>query len=188
MLTPWHNHRAELSPSEYEREVTALLAALGRDIPGFAVTHQDRVSTPEGDFRFDVTATFEQLGVTFLVLVECKDHRRPVEREDVQVLADKIRAASAQKGILFSTNGFQRGAIEYAAARHIALVRFVEGELTYETKAVRIAGQPHPKPPPWADIPPFVGWLVSLRDGNVHVATIESSRADPLADFLNGAA
>jgi restriction system protein len=77
----------------------------------------------DGEYRIDITARFRQLGVDFLVLVACKDQSRPVEREDVQVLADKKRGTGAQKAILFATNGFQRGAIEYAKVNGIALMR-----------------------------------------------------------------
>ncbi|HET6679788.1 MAG TPA: restriction endonuclease [Gemmatimonadaceae bacterium] len=187
MILPWEDHRAALTPDEYERQVVTLLAALGRDLPGFNVEHQERVVTQDGAFRFDAVARFTQLGVDFTVLVECKDHVRPVEREDVQVLADKLRSTSAHKGILFSTNGFQRGAIEYAEARGIALVRFVEGRLTYETKARRQPGEPRPEPPPWANIQPFVAYVISWNDGGVTCSLAEEDRTDPLVDFIGGA-
>jgi restriction system protein len=110
-----------------------------------------------------------------------------VEREDVQILADKVRAAGAQKGILFATNGFQRGALEYARAHGIALVRVVDGALTYETRADPPAG-PRPAPPPWANIPPFVGQLVTQGDGgSVHVSVVDRSNVDSLRDFITSA-
>src|ERR1017187_787106 len=187
MILPWENHRANLKPEEYEREVAALLGALGRDLPDFVVEHLALVRTPDGAFRIDVTARFTQLGADFLVLVECKDHARPVGREDVQVLADKLRAAGAHKGMLFSTNGFQRGAIEYASSRGIALVRFLEGDLTYETRALRSPDAPRPKPPPWADIAPFVAQVMSFAEGNIAVSTAEPRRTEPLVKFLQRA-
>ncbi len=188
MLMPEENHRAKMSPKEYEREVARLLTAVGRDLPGFRVEHLEAIETTEGTFRIDVTARFTQLGADFLVLIECKDHVRPVEREDVLVLADKLRAASAQKGMLFSTNGFQRGAIEYASSRRIALIRFVEGELTYETKGFRAPDQPRPKPPPWANIPPFVGLVIAMKGDSTTSSTVEDKRTEPLVTFLTGAA
>ncbi len=187
MIRPWEDHRAKLKPEEYEREVAALLAALGRDLPDFSVEHLALIRTPDGAFRIDVTAKFTQLGANFLVLVECKDHARPVEREDVQVLADKLRAAGAHKGMLFSTNGFQRGAIEYASSRGIALVRFLEGELTYDTKALGPPDAARPKPPPWADIASFVAQVISFAEGSITVSTAEPRRTEPLVKFLQGA-
>jgi restriction system protein len=102
----------------------------------------------------------------------------------VQILADKVRAAGAQKGILFATNGFQRGALEYAQVHGIALVRLVDGALTYET-ADPSAG-PRPAPPPWANIQPFVGQLVTLGDGgsSMHVSVVDRANADCQRDFM----
>ena len=184
-LIPREEHRASISPDEYEREVAALLQALGRDLPGFQVQHQETVSTPDGSYRIDVTARFSQLGADFLILVECKDHARPVERKDVQVLADKLRAAGAQKGMLFSTNGFQKGAIEYARARRIALVRLVEGELTYQTRAMHVPGAPRPKPPPRADVPKYLGVMTSVTpEGGLMQSVVDPGRTEPLSEFV----
>lgn len=91
------------------------------------MAHREIFESSEGRFEIDVTARLRALGVDFLVLVECKDHVRPVGRDVVQVLADKRRALGAQKAILVSTNGFQSGAIEYAKQHCVALVRVIEG-------------------------------------------------------------
>ena len=79
-----------------------------------------------------------------MVLVECKNQTRPVERDEVMVLESKIRDVNAQKGMLFSTSGFQSGAIEFASAKHIATVSIVEGKWLYETRA---AGPARAEPP-----------------------------------------
>lgn len=91
--------------------------------------------------------------------------------------------------MLFSTNGFQRGAIEYAQARCIALVRLIEGEFTYETRAARSANAPRPKPPPWANIPKYVGIVTTLSEnGRWEQSVVETERTDPLVEFLVGSA
>jgi restriction system protein len=152
----------------------------------FRVEHRESLVTAEGSYQIDVTARFQQLGVDFLVLIECKDHSRPVEREDVQVLADRKRAAGAQKAILFATNGFQRGAIEYAKVHGIALIRIVEGALMYETRsALPMAARP--SLPPRANIQPFVGLRISLEGSSIHVWTVERGRSDALAEYLASA-
>lgn len=53
----------------------------------------------------------------------------------MQVLADKLSSDRAHKGMLFSTASFQKGAIEYAASRRIALVHFTEEGPVFETRA-----------------------------------------------------
>jgi len=182
-MLPWENHRANIDGSDLERLVVDLLTEAGQSLPDFRVEHQELVATPDGQYRIDVTARFKQLGVEFFILVECKDHARPVEREDVQVLADKKRAAGAHKAIMFATNGFQKGALEYARIHGIALVRVLEGRLTYETRDMYPDGF-RPKPPVWANIPAFVGQCVRIEDGNVHVSLIERGRTDALSASL----
>jgi restriction system protein len=186
-IAPWGDHRAKIDGAEFERLVAELLREAGRDLPDFRIEQQEMVSTHDGQYRIDVTLRFSQLGVQFVVLVECKDHARPVEREDVQVLADKKRAAGAHKAIVFSTNGFQRGAIDYARSHGIALVRLLEGALTYETRSLPQRDL-HATPPPWMNIPAFVGQHVCLGDdGKMHVSVVEPGSADALADFLASA-
>jgi len=186
-ITPWGDHRAKIDGVEFERLVADLLREAGRDLPGFRLEQQEIVRTPDGQYRIDVTLRFSQLGVQFVVLVECKDHARPVEREDVQVLADKKRAAGAHKAILFSTNGFQRGAIDYARSHGIALIRLLEGVLTYETRS-RPQGGPRPAPPPWIKFPQFVGQLVCPGDdAKIQISVLEPGNTDALAQLLASA-
>ena len=44
-----------------------------------------------------------------LVFVECKHLRRPVERDAMLILLQKLHSVGAHKGIVFSTSGFQAG-------------------------------------------------------------------------------
>jgi restriction system protein len=47
--------------------------------------------------------------------------------------------------MIFSTSGFQKGALEYAAAHGIATITFIDGKSTYETRAMN--SQPVEPPP-----------------------------------------
>lgn len=49
-----------------------------------------------------------------LVLVECKYWKRKVRREQVDALATAVRDLRAAKGVIFSTKGFQPGAVTQA--------------------------------------------------------------------------
>lgn len=182
-VPPWENLRTPISGEVLERLVVDLLTEAGASLDRFHVEHQERFVAPDGAYRIDVTARFRLLEVDFLLLVECKDHVRPVEREDVQVLADKMRALGAQKGILFATNGFQKGALDYARSHGIALVRILEGRLTYETRGIDSAGR-RPEPPPWANIQPFVGHCMHVDNGKIHVSLVERGRPDALKRYL----
>jgi restriction system protein len=185
MIGPSADHRARIDGADLERLVVDLLTAAGQGLREFRVEHREAITAPDGRYQIDVTARFRALSVDFLVLVECKDHLRPVEREDVQVLADKKRTIGAQKAILFATNGFQRGALEYARSHGIALVRIIEGALTYETRSAN--QDAHPTPPPWANIPPFIGQRIYLDGTSTRVWVVERDRPDALSAYLTSA-
>ena len=136
-----------------------------------------------GQYRFDVLVTFSALGgASFVVLVECKHQGRPVEREDVMVLESKLRDVNAQKGILFSTSGFQSGAIEFAAAKHIATVTVVQGDWLYETRA---AGEKPTKPPPWVHFDSHAGIRMTKTGTGLAFHTIELARVDAIVEWLS---
>jgi len=116
--------------------VVDYLRSLKSDLQDFRIRHRALECGPDGEFELDALAQFQALGASFLVIVECKHQRRNVKRDAVQILRDRVRALSAHKGMLFSTGGFQAGAIEYAMSQRIALVHFTEGGPIYETKAL----------------------------------------------------
>jgi restriction system protein len=131
---PWDLERLKINPEQFERIVVKYLRSLHSDLKDFSVRHRVPLTGPDGEFELDALARFEALGAEFLVVVECKHHRNPIKREVVQVLRDRIRSIGAHKGMLFSTGGFQSGAIEYALSQKIALVHFTAGGPVYATK------------------------------------------------------
>jgi restriction system protein len=168
-----------LTPVDFERLVASLLSRQGVGLRDFLVTHLEPLTGSDGEYKIDVTARFEALGADFLVLIECKHQRRSVERDVVQVLADKVRSIGAQKGMIFATAPFQRGALEYARRHGVALVRVADGRTTYETKsAIPIRTYPS-----W--LPRHVGWITQLtRDGNESVALLGEVAIESLKDAL----
>ena len=97
------------------------------------------------------------------------------------VLEAKLRDVSAHKGMLFSTSGFQRGAVEYATAHGIATIAVVNGTWLYETKG---AGTEPAKPPPWARLDQFAGIRMSSEDAVISCHTIDLSRVDALEEWF----
>jgi hypothetical protein len=65
-------------------------------------------------------------GLFFLIIIECKDHARPIERSDVQQFIQVRDDISAHKAIIVSTKGFNRGAIRLAESNRIALWQWTE--------------------------------------------------------------
>jgi restriction system protein len=183
MIPPTGHHQARIDGRALELLVVDWLEESGSQLEGLRIEHRELITVADGSYQIDVTARFRLLGLDFLVLVECKDHARPVEREDVQVLADKKRAAGAQKALLVATNGFQQGAIEYARVHGIALVRIIEGAFMYETRSAFQSSQP-PTPPPWANTQAFVGQRIYRDDRALHVWRVERGMPDALVDYL----
>ncbi|MFJ3391596.1 restriction endonuclease [Leifsonia aquatica] len=71
-----------------------------------------RVPNARGDahFEIDVYYEFDLAGVRHRVAMECKDTRRPVERNDVLAFCQKLQDMPSTIGIFISRNGFQSGA------------------------------------------------------------------------------
>ena len=138
-----------VTPQEYELEVKKILDASGVWLVEYDSSHLETLNGVDGEYVIDVVARFTALDVKFAALVECKHHKRKVERKDVQILHSKLQSVGAQKAILFSVSGFQDGAREYAKVHGIALAQFANGSTSWFTKSI---GPPSP-PPPWAGIP-----------------------------------
>ena len=153
---------SDFTPEEFELAVKDVIEQAGVGLSEFSINHLETLEGVDGNYSIDITARFQALGANFLVLIECKRYKNPIERELVQILNDKLHSVGAQKAMLFSTSKFQSGAIEYASTHGIALVQLVNGESTYHTRAAD--GVRH-KPPPWANIPKYVGWLLTTEDG-----------------------
>lgn len=136
-----------------------------------------------GKYKIDVLAKFEALGgASFTVLVECKHQSRPVERDEVMVLESKLRDANAPKAMLFSTSGFQAGAIEFATSKRIATVAIVEGKWLYLTRDAR----PSPvEPPPWVPIETFVGLCMTKTTNGLSCQAIEVERPCVIDELLS---
>ncbi|MGZ3143413.1 restriction endonuclease [Lentzea chajnantorensis] len=133
-----------LSPAQYERAVADIVKDAGHEVIDWKVKLLDPVEGMDGTYIIDVTARFRLMGADFLILFECKRHSRPVERQDVQVLQDKLRSTGAHKGVVVAASGFQRGALEYAKKHGIACVRLVDDAWTYEMRDHAAPAVPQP--------------------------------------------
>jgi len=182
--SPWNPRvPVEISPTDFEKQVTVWLQRAGREQGvSFKATHQGIANGHGGSYAIDVLLEIILLGGSCVqVLVECKHQKRPVERDEVIVLEGKLRDVGGHKGMLFSTSGFQSGAIEYAAARGIATVTVVAGECLYETRA---AG-PTAAPPPWAQFDRFAGIRLSPSENGVSCSTIISNHLEALSKWVD---
>jgi hypothetical protein len=80
--------------------------------------------------QIDVLIRHKQGLYDHLVIAECKYWNSPVERLHIDALATAIQDVGASRGVLFSTKGFQSGAI--TQARHSNIDLFTVRDLTTE--------------------------------------------------------
>jgi hypothetical protein len=96
----------------FER-LTAALHIL--QMQGAAVTWNDEIN----GYQIDVSVRFRFGSYEYLVIVECRDHSRPVERKDIAAFATTIEQTGANKGVVVSAAGFQSGAHNLARLKSI---------------------------------------------------------------------
>jgi restriction system protein len=132
----------EISPDQFEQLVFDYIRDSASAPTTLRLERRDLLHRPDGEYEIDITARFEVLGVAFLVLVECKRYSGSVKRDIVQILHSKIVATGAQKGVLFSTGAFQKGAVKYARHHGIALILVEEHDVRAIVKAAAAPPQP----------------------------------------------
>jgi len=151
---------------EFEEAAKAILEEAGATISKFKVNGKKKFTSDDGEYEIDASVEFTILGgAEFFVLVECRAKKQgnSVTRDEILAFYGKMQSLSAQKGIFFTTSGYQKGAIEYAKKHSIALVQVVDGKSLYITKG---AGVKNVTPPPWVKLPKYAGWLISLAEKN----------------------
>ncbi|RCX19506.1 restriction endonuclease [Anaerobacterium chartisolvens] len=127
-INPYRKFVSSISANEFEEYCLEVLKAYAESesLKDFSMIHNQKIQTDDGDYQIDIYAEFIALSVRFKVIVECKRYTRPIEREKIVVLADKVRSLGGHKGILISTSGFQSGASEYAKKHGIALLQIFD--------------------------------------------------------------
>ncbi|MCL4252074.1 MAG: restriction endonuclease [Anaerolineae bacterium] len=90
--------------------------------PNAVVKRNHRIVGISGRRRqLDVTLTIKTPLHSVFVVIECKDHRRPVGIESVDEFATKLRDVRANLGVLVSSSGFDAGARAQAQTQGIVL-------------------------------------------------------------------
>lgn len=155
----------QISPEQYEQHVRSWLKSTAKTLQEFSSTHREVLPGSDGEYEIDIVVRFQALQTPFLVLVECKRHRRPIERDVVQVLNDRVRSVGANKGFLFSTSKFQSGALEYAVNHGIALIQLIDGNALIMGRS----RDPLPGEPLFPNRPDFLECITRCRQaGSAH--------------------
>ncbi|GAA4337662.1 hypothetical protein GCM10023144_33680 [Pigmentiphaga soli] len=175
---------SNITPEEYELQVKMWLESVGHELDSFSAAHREILSGADGEYEIDVVVRFKALGgVQFKTLVECKKHKNPIKRELVQALHQKQLSLGANKAILVSTSAFQEGAVEFARAHGIALVRLISGVAMYIQGSSQRSSAPIPYIP--ADVDPYAGLLYSPQEGLIPEG-FNSHNNLALERYLNG--
>jgi restriction system protein len=182
--SPWNPlEPASPTPAEYEQQVLRWLKQTSKDFETFEAVHQGSMTGPGGKYVFDVLVNISTFkGALVVVAVECKHQKRPVERKEVIILERKIRDVGAHKGMLFSTSGFQKGALKYASAHGVATITFAAGRFAYETRGL----YGPPDPPAWERIHQFVGLRLASRERRIECHAIYEDDVDAIREWLLG--
>lgn len=56
---------------------------------------------------------------TYTTVIECKRWKKPVTRQVIDVLFASVEDLNANKGVIFTTKGYEEGAVEYAKSKNI---------------------------------------------------------------------
>ena len=114
-----------LTPTEFEKYCFEILKGFAKEekLKDFTITHSKKIKSYDGTYQIDVYAEFTALSSKIKVLCECKQYNSSITREKVVLLKDKLSSTGSHKGILMATSDFQSGAIKYAKAHGIALIK-----------------------------------------------------------------
>ncbi|MCX2431113.1 restriction endonuclease [Pedobacter sp. GR22-10] len=69
--------------------------------------------------QIDVYITQKTKLHTYTTIVECKRWKKPVTRQVIDILFASLEDLNASKGVIFTTHGYEEGAIKYAKNKNI---------------------------------------------------------------------
>lgn len=102
------------------REFETFLASIYRDMSDVEVQHDVTIADKEGiERQIDVLVRFRRGAHQFMVIIEAKYWRTPIERAQVDELILTVQKFNASKGVFFTTVGYQEGARRVAEANGI---------------------------------------------------------------------
>lgn len=108
---------------EYEKYIKDVFLQILKEegIGNTKVQHDIRLKGKTATHQIDVYWEYMQFGEMIKVAVECKRYVRNVSIGVVRDFHSVLQDINCSKGIIVTTTGFQRGAIEYASKNNISL-------------------------------------------------------------------
>ena len=114
--------------TEYEIFVQTLMQAIiNSENQGgqknIKVRHNEKIADRFGiERQFDVLWDYEQAGIVYNTIIECKDYNTPVSIEKIDALVGKLKDFPTVRGIIATTQGFQSGAKDKAKNNGIEIL------------------------------------------------------------------
>jgi predicted Mrr-cat superfamily restriction endonuclease len=93
---------------------------------GYQVQENITVGGGKAKHQIDVLVTFEFGGQNYRIIIECKYWSSKVKKSQVSSLIGILADTGAEKGIIVSKMGFQRGAYSLATYTNIELLTYDE--------------------------------------------------------------
>ena len=180
--SPWNPiNPCDVTPEEYEKEVVNWIKLVGTNLNDFSINHLKHLSGSGGNYEFDGVAEFSIFqGSKLIVVIECKRYSRPVDREKILSLHSKKQDVGAHKAMIFSTSGFQSGALSYAKDRGIACITFIKDNFCYETRDKLF----NHEPPSWVNVNKYSGLFLKKEDKKIVTKSISRDNIEPLDKWL----
>ncbi len=97
--------------------------------PNAVVTHNEKITGKSSvERQLDIVVRYNLGQFTILVVMDCKDWKKPVDIGDVGAFCDQVEDVGANKGAIVCNAGFTDGAIKRAQEKGIDLLRVVDAE------------------------------------------------------------
>ena len=112
------------------KELEQLCATIHKQLsPDADITHDDRITGVSGTVRkCDITIRQTIGSYQSLVVIDCKKHKRKLNRRDVAAFAEQRNDVRAMLGVMISSSGFDSGAVAVAQKENIHLRIFRKGQ------------------------------------------------------------
>ena len=135
---PYRSLEAAITPTEFEKFCLETVKAYAQKegLKDFVILHNQKIEAYDSTYQMDVYAEQTALGCKHKGIIECKRHSGNIKRSVVNDLRAKIESIGAQKGIIMSTSGFQKDAVNCAEQHGIALWQIVDSQIKHFVNSV----------------------------------------------------
>ena len=170
-----------LRPDEVETFVVRELRKAGLVLSKLKVLARQRLSKDKDEeYSMDLSVLISIGGADRGVLIECRSEHNPVLAEAVLALSTRLQSAAAQHAIMFSTSGYDPGAVNEAKQHGIPVLTVADGKSAFARSAWGMAGQP----PAW--VPEYMSEVIDVDVfGQLRHKLVMSGKPALILDRLN---